>query len=502
MEQENLKTALGTAESTIGSLSPTTISEDQRQKLSGINETLGSISELLKKTDTKKKTPSLSEYFQPDYSEDKGYKTAQSNLYKLATGADVVDTNAIRSQKISEVQDRINALNQIYAQQLADVKKEGVGRVGSGTAILASRGLAGTGRGGAIQEDILKQNRELEGAVRAEQSLKIQQILDEASDRAVKEAQSRREAIASGAQAYIDFIKGQDERKNNNVSTLAANLIANGVDIAELSDIDVVAKQLGVSPQTIIGKYNELKKIKDAEDAQAVADAEKRAREGRFTLSEGQAEYDQYGNLIASRPKTYAPKEGGSEILSITEAKTLGVPYGTTRLEAQLMGKTPGIVDQTSAIKTDAITSAKALLEKFNKGIGTSAVGGSRVFGLQNVPGTAPRDFQVQFDNLKSLLSLDNIKLLKGQGAVSDAERKLLADASSKLDLSQSEKEFKKALEDIVKGLSGTQTPNDVSSDPYAEYRSQVRVGEVLVNRNGSIYAVPEEELLSTDIQL
>lgn len=106
-------------------------------------------------------------------------------------------------------------------------------------------------------------------------------------------------------------------------------------------------------------------------------------------------------------------------------------------------------------LKNNALSSANDLLTKFNAGKGTSAVGRSRLFGGQYIPGTPQKDFSVQFDNLKSLLSLDNVKLLKGQGAVSDAERQLLADASSKLNLSQSEGEFKSALEGIIKALGG-----------------------------------------------
>lgn len=106
-------------------------------------------------------------------------------------------------------------------------------------------------------------------------------------------------------------------------------------------------------------------------------------------------------------------------------------------------------------LKEQALTSARELLSKLTEGRGTSAVGRSRIFGLQKIPGTDPRDFEVQFNNLKSLLSLDNVKYLKGQGQVSDAERRLLSEASSKLDLSQSEEEFQEALLDIVAALSG-----------------------------------------------
>ena len=115
---------------------------------------------------------------------------------------------------------------------------------------------------------------------------------------------------------------------------------------------------------------------------------------------------------------------------------------------------TGGKTSEAVSLKEQALTSAQALLDKYNKGTGTSAVGTSRIFGLQKVPGTAPYDFEVQFNNLKSLLSLENVKLLKGQGQVSDAERKLLAEASAKLDLGQSEEEFAKSLQVVIDNLS------------------------------------------------
>lgn len=104
-----------------------------------------------------------------------------------------------------------------------------------------------------------------------------------------------------------------------------------------------------------------------------------------------------------------------------------------------------------------AAASAKSLLEKLNNREGTSAVGGSRFFtgGPLAFPGSEKANFQIDFQNLKDTLSLDGVKYLKGQGAVSDAERALLASAVTKLNLSQSEDEFKTTLEGIVNRLTG-----------------------------------------------
>jgi len=138
--------------------------------------------------------------------------------------------------------------------------------------------------------------------------------------------------------------------------------------------------------------------------------------------------------------------------------------------------KVPEISAQLSDIKQNALKSASGLLDKLTAGKGTSAVGMSRIFQWQKIPGTDARDFEAQFDNLKALLSLDNVNLLKGQGAVSDAERKLLADSSTKLSLSQSEGEFQKTLEDIKKTLSTAKIPTptltgDISSSEMDELR-------------------------------
>lgn len=140
-----------------------------------------------------------------------------------------------------------------------------------------------------------------------------------------------------------------------------------------------------------------------------------------------------------------------NQILSIKDAQALGVPYGTTKGQAAALGKVPGATSEANALKISALDSAKQLMTALDKG--NLRTGINSIFGT--IPGTAFRDSRVLYDNLKSLLSLDNVKLLKGQGQVSDAERRLLEEASSQLDISQSTPAFKTALEKIIKSLSG-----------------------------------------------
>lgn len=104
----------------------------------------------------------------------------------------------------------------------------------------------------------------------------------------------------------------------------------------------------------------------------------------------------------------------------------------------------------------NALLGAQTLMNKFNSRSGTSAVGGSRFWTTPlSFPGTAKNDFSIDFQNLKDMLSLEGVKYLKGQGQVSDAERALLANATTKLNLSQSEGDFKTTLQGIIDRLSG-----------------------------------------------
>lgn len=133
---------------------------------------------------------------------------------------------------------------------------------------------------------------------------------------------------------------------------------------------------------------------------------------------------------------------------------------------------------QNDQLKTNALTSAQQLIGSFDNsnggilgllGLGGSkqAVGGSSF--LPVIPGTQTADFVANLDNLKSLLSLDNVKYLKGQGAVSDAERKLLSDSATQLSRAQSEPEFRATLQKIIDGLNkfgGTDSSGGGASQP------------------------------------
>ena len=144
-------------------------------------------------------------------------------------------------------------------------------------------------------------------------------------------------------------------------------------------------------------------------------------------------------------------------------AKITDIPASQTALRNQVtvalnaMGNSSEGKPTTTELGKAALQTARDLLTKFNTE--KAKIGGALpVGGLINVtlPGTKARDFAIQFDTLKSQLSLDAVKYLKGQGAVSDAERALLASSVSALNRNQSKAEFERTLKAIVSKLEGS----------------------------------------------
>jgi len=69
------------------------------------------------------------------------------------------------------------------------------------------------------------------------------------------------------------------------------------------------------------------------------------------------------------------------------------------------------------------------------------------------IPGTEKFEFEKLFDQLKGLLTLENLGLMKG--VLSDTDIKILTDAATSLDLGLSEEDFLETLQDVDKS-SGT----------------------------------------------
>ncbi len=104
------------------------------------------------------------------------------------------------------------------------------------------------------------------------------------------------------------------------------------------------------------------------------------------------------------------------------------------------------------------------------------AVGASRMLGIQKIPGTPAKDFDVRLDQLKGQQFLQAFESLKGGGAITEIEGKKATDAIARMDAAGSEAEFTKAAREFqsvirqgvarAKNAQGVQTTQPAQSAP------------------------------------
>ncbi len=176
---------------------------------------------------------------------------AQGDLIK-ATQAPI-DEQSIRENTVAKFQTQIDALNRYYEEQLRQKSAAEAllnqGRLGTGAAVQARRGLIGSDFGNA-QTDQINQNEaqiqnSIADSVNAEKSAQIQSILGKAQSEADAEIAAKQAAKTKGAQDYIDFLKGAAQRKDDRVQSALANVIAANANPDDAT-LKTLADQLGI----------------------------------------------------------------------------------------------------------------------------------------------------------------------------------------------------------------------------------------------------------------
>lgn len=432
--------------------------------------------------------------------EDPLLSTAIKNRTQSAydTGNETIDEEQIRADKLAEYQAEIDATNSVYADKLRVAKVAGRGRLGSSTAIQGRRGLLGSDFGAAQTDTVEQGNTDIENTIENERALKVSQLMSEARTNADTEVAAKRAAKEAGLDDYIKYLGEDKTRKEANTNKVIAALIAQGIDPAGMDKtaLETVAKGYGIKGSDILSGYQlqaySSKKAKDDAEAKRKQDLEDElVKKGITSIGEGNSGYKynpvtkQY-ELVAHVNKQFAPTGGtGVGLTGPGGTYVPGVNPVVDAWAAQIWDGTKKITDipaKESALRNAVVVALQAngntlsgrptvtelgkaarntaqdLLNKFDLGKGTSAVGKSALlgsFGAALLPGTERADFVNTLESLKSQLALEGVKYLKGQGAVSDAERALLQKAVTKLNPNQSETEFRKTLEDIIARLDG-----------------------------------------------
>lgn len=185
-----------------------------------------------------------------------------------------IDEQSIRDQTMKRFQAEIDAVTQYYnevkRQRQAEESVRGLGRVGTGVAVQARRGLIGSDFGNAQGATVDNYNASVQDgiarAVDSERNNAVQEILGKARIESQKEIDAKLAARTKGAQDYIDFLKGAATRKDDRANSAIANLIASGQE-PDNATYDALAKELGIDVSTLKTKYKEKSDAAKAESA-------------------------------------------------------------------------------------------------------------------------------------------------------------------------------------------------------------------------------------------
>jgi len=236
----------------------------------------------------------------------------------------------------------------------------------------------------------------------------------------------------------------------------ARNDIATGendmMKVASESGIAYTAAELGAIEKAYSGIYDPalttaLAKLESKQEEDRLKrEAEAKGSEG-FTLGKDQVRYDADGNIIAvgvgDGDTTVGVYTAGSN--PTVDSYIKGIRSGTYKpsdvpdeykaLVAQGMAATRPTISEAS---NEAVSVIDSLLSK--GGALGSISGVPSIGGLFNIPGTDATDSRNLAKQLKGILSLENRDKLKGSGAISDFEFKVLGEASSALGIGDSGK--------------------------------------------------------------
>lgn len=186
-------------------------------------------------------------------------------------------------------------------------------------------------------------------------------------------------------------------------------------------------------------------------------------------------------------------KDDPNRLLSVTEAKELGVPFGTTVGNASTMNRTPGKADAG----VDGTGAAVTLIDKL---LADENLGG--IFGVPSlaafIPGTQTQLTKNTYDQLKNTLSLEGRSALKGSGAISDFEFKVLEKAQSALGRNLSNEDAKTVLTDLKLDLTaGKMLKDGIPPDVVEQVIGKKLPFSAAGNASASNVSIPTTSRLS-----
>lgn len=178
-----------------------------------------------------------------------------------------VDESKIRRKTMEQFQAEFDAIEQLYSnmlnQRLDAEKPNEEKRFDALRASQARGGLLGSGRGSGQVAQVDAYNADIRGQIfneiTAKKSAAIAGILGEVRQANTKAIEEAREAKRAGADNLIKYLASQQERTDATTNTFIKRLIAEGIDVDELSpeELAEAAANLKVSVNKLTQAYSE-----------------------------------------------------------------------------------------------------------------------------------------------------------------------------------------------------------------------------------------------------
>lgn len=273
----------------------------------------------------------------------------------------------------------------------------------------------------------------------------------------------------------LEFITGQQKRLQDSAATIAMPLEAKAARLQ--------AKRLAALDASKFMLEQEDKKINANKPV---------------SIGEGQSLVNPLtGETVYTAPKKATTTEANQDparVLSVDEAKNLGVPYGTTMGDAAKLGKTPGQAEAGKDTLGGAVSVIDQLLGDTELLKGISGVPSPAAF----IPGTKSQKAVNLYNQLKGMLSLENRTALKGSGAISDFEAKTLERAASSLGRNLSDADFAATLQDLKLDLTaGKMLKDGIPPDVIEKVIGKKLPFSAAGNASASTVSIPQTSRLA-----
>ncbi len=383
----------------------------------------------------------------------------------------------------------------MYAEKKAAENIRGRGRIGSSTAIQSRRGLVGSDFGASQTEAVHGMNKAAMDAIQAEQRAELQAIMSQVRNSVAAELAAKTAAQKQGAEEYVTFLTGQRERKALRVSDAIENAFYSGVEIGD-DTFSQMAEELGVDVDILKGQYNKFKEA-NTETAEAAKSISVSPGDSVYNPATGEFVTAPAKPSDPTKPETRKAEDGAiwqwdatkkewkmvipgggdtelDELLSVSEAKALGVPYGTTKGEASGLTVGEESEDMTRQFAQlgfieDTIANAEKFADasgaaKWSEAIKQGVFGATDFTNLQSYADTIKT-------NILTLAGDPNIRKFFGP-QMSEADVRMMMAGGTTLDPErQSPEEFKEELvrvKDLIARMKQS-VPGGVETTPPQE---------------------------------